>query len=413
MQTRCPSPLAAYNDHPEKAAEVFARQIHDTWRVGMTTASCGGTGMLMFISELDRTIYISRGSALESVLTRRRLDKTIENMQPLLSKQLYGAAILSALRKLDNCLIAGEPDWKERTWDFCVAYSYLAYFGILSLVAVLNPGWTIIGAFAVLGIMGFFALNIVWAIREAQEQGREYTKVASQLNELNRSHAEFLQGRFQAKSCPICFKNFQDREETSCINSETETLTRKGALKLLRCGHVFDDTCWAEWVSSGRHGKVDKCPICQQDVGKSLDGRAYQTGDNEALVYPVVTTTTSTTTPLSEPEQHLRRVEEEQNRAVLQYTHERLFRLMRLGSRYPQFVRPQHIQVLMRVGYDRSLACDPGFVNSDPACPPSSSPTGSRYRGPSGRVGRAVQDSVEVPVEEVEDGNLSFMSKHR
>ena len=363
LLTRGPSSLSDYNDHPEKAAEVFARQIHDSWGVGMTTALCGGTGMLMFMSELDRTIYISRGSALEAVLTDRRLDKTIEDMKPLLVKQQYGAAILSALRELDNYLIAGGPDWKERTWDFFVAY--LAYFGIL----------------------GFFALAAGVIIKD-REQRQEYAKVASHLNELDRARAEALQGRFQAKSCPICLENFQDSEETSCHSSETQTLIRKGAdglpLKLLRCGHVFDDNCWAEWVSSGHHGKVDKCPICQQDVGKSLDGQAFQTGDNETVVYPVETTTTSRTTPLSEHEQQLRRLEEERNRAVRQYTYERNFRLMRLGSRYPQFVRPQQIQLWTQVGYDGSLVRDPGFVNSDPArqgASSSSSPTGSRRGG--------------------------------
>ena len=212
-------------------------------------------------------------------------------------------------------------------------------------------------------------------ILQEQKQRREYAKVASHLNELDRARAEALQGRFQAKSCPICLENFQctqdhDKEET---RSEIETLTRKGSdglpLKLLRCGHVFDDTCWAEWISNGHHGKVDKCPICQQDVGKSrvvVDEAPLRANAN--AVRTAVNSEATASVPVDNNDLLLREEEEEEarNRALRQYTHDRNFRLMRLGSRYPRFVRPQQIQAWSQVGYDGSLARDPSFLSNDP-----------------------------------------------
>ena len=38
-------------------------------------------------------------------------------------------------------------------------------------------------------------------------------------------------------------------------------------IKFLRCGHIFDETCWKMWVDSG-HGNALMCPVCRQDVGR-------------------------------------------------------------------------------------------------------------------------------------------------
>lgn len=39
-------------------------------------------------------------------------------------------------------------------------------------------------------------------------------------------------------------------------------------IKLLRCGHIFDTTCWQMWVDSGQ-GNPWICPVCRQDVGRT------------------------------------------------------------------------------------------------------------------------------------------------
>lgn len=37
-------------------------------------------------------------------------------------------------------------------------------------------------------------------------------------------------------------------------------------IKLLRCGHIYDMSCWRMWVDSGQ-GNTLICPVCRQDVG--------------------------------------------------------------------------------------------------------------------------------------------------
>lgn len=355
---------------PEDAAEIFARQIHDAWGVGERSA-CGGTGIFIFLSDYDRTIYMSRGSALESVLTDRRLDKIIDHMKPLLQRERYSEALIAAVQELDEYLAAGTPDWKERMVDFFVQYS---------------------GYLWLLGLFGFAGRTIF----KDQQQRREYAKVSSQLDELDRARAVALQGRFQAQSCPICLESFQCcgvlREETTSEsedadddknaatdreNKENKKEVRKGSdglpLKLLRCGHVFDETCWAQWVSSGHHGKVDKCPICQQDVGKNDGGDTPNKRTDDSTVRRRTDGATSssshdqtTTAGPTVPVNLERQGGNLQSWAMRQYIRDRNFRLRRLGSRYPQYIRPQQVSRWTQVSYDGTLARDPAFVNSDP-----------------------------------------------
>lgn len=53
-------------------------------------------------------------------------------------------------------------------------------------------------------------------------------------------------------------------------------IPRRGAdgkkIKLLRCGHIFCETCWRTFVHSGCSNPCN-CPVCRQDVGKSHNGR--------------------------------------------------------------------------------------------------------------------------------------------
>lgn len=39
-------------------------------------------------------------------------------------------------------------------------------------------------------------------------------------------------------------------------------------IKMLRCGHIFDESCWKLWVDSG-HGNPWVCPVCRADVGRA------------------------------------------------------------------------------------------------------------------------------------------------
>jgi len=140
----------------------------------------------------------------------------------------------------------------------------------------------------VLGYALWNALHIV-------QQKREYAWVARHLSEIDHAMALVLQGKYKATSCPICLEAFQigkdddaicpflksNRKEhdINCCHEESDSrskkvgTTMKGsdgfAVKLLRCGHVFDETCFNELVNSSCNGNVSRRPICKPDVGKN------------------------------------------------------------------------------------------------------------------------------------------------
>jgi uncharacterized membrane protein YgcG len=318
------APFGPNDDHQEKGARVFAQYLHDNWGVGLDTP-CGGTGVLIFLSDKDRAIYISRGSALESVLTDRRLDRTIESMKVFLQKQEYGEAIMNALREIEFLIHLGEPDFRERVNDWIAAYTGMVWFAVIVGLAVRH----------------------IW---KDQQTRRTYARVASHLDELDRSRAEALQGRFLAVSCPICLESFEPLVEGINAQKGSDGLP----LKLLRCGHVFDETCWTEWVNSGE-GNVSKCPICKQDVGSAND-----------IVLPRTDSTVTRRTVGTAGNESPNESQQRETRVLDQYSRERNFRLTRLGARYPQFIRPQQLQRWTQGSHDGSLARDPSFVSSDP-----------------------------------------------
>ena len=331
--------LDLFADEPEKAAEVFARHIHDTWGVGMEASpACGSTGVLLFLAIDDRSIFISKGGAMDSILTNRRLDKINDGMKPFLRKKQYEAAISHCINALDQYLADGAPTWMETFKDASV--------GIMIVLSVAS----------IVGCM----------VHQQNKEDREYQRVASQLSELDRSRALALQGKFQARSCPICLEDFK-----ACTENNTKTDSDSGAtkaetteefqgsdglpLKLLRCGHVFDETCWKDWSKSGS-GNGSKCPICKQSVDGS-DAAADDTAGNNRL---------------HEEQEDLYRRGAGRNptrhnaRTLDHFNAERDFRLRRLSQRYPRYVQPEQLERWTRPGYNGAMARDQRFAQNNP-----------------------------------------------
>ena len=337
----------AYGDDKEMiAAEKFARYVHDTWGVGMQS-SCGGTGSLLFLSKLDRAVYISRGQALDSFLTQYRIDRIIQQMRPLLKQDQYEKAILRGLEEIDHYIEEGPASPNEGNDD------------------------TIFGAALFAGFVGLFAL----AARRHRKNKRQYAEVSSQLNRLDQQRAQALQGQYKATSCPICLEDFQCTTTTPMKGSDGL------AVKLLRCGHVFDESCWSEWVNTGQ-GQYDKCPICREDVknlpktqenttprGDHFHASATQRIDltiprvNNEQLTPRTTATTGTmsTTTATTSQQPV-----QEARSMRLFLNERNFRLNRLGTRYPNFIRPNQLRSWTSPAFTGPLARDPAFVNLDP-----------------------------------------------
>jgi uncharacterized membrane protein YgcG len=383
--TDVPDAMDGFEDAPEQAAEIFARYIHDVWGVG--GADDGTTGVLIFLSIEDRTVYFSRGRALERVLRDTRVDAVIETMKPFLRQKKYDQAILTAITELDIYLAAGPGlDWEE--W-------FANWFGTI----------------VVFSMFGGFGLCIYKDILDR----RHYARVSTHLNDLDRARAEALQGTFKCTSCPICLENFKKKactvihehvgeeaetaaasseESTPLVDSENDPTTDGGessstddelvgsdglALRLLRCGHTFDETCWQEWISSGNSHSIHRCPICQQDVGEeqpdssttsplTVDPLSIPRGgqndndDNGETMVRQQDAQINTTTITNYNAEHENGDSTDEIRrqlrslAMRQYTTERNFRLLRLAARFPQYIQRNELQRWTQVSYNGSLA---------------------------------------------------------
>ena len=404
------------------AAESFAQTLHTQWGVGhQVEALGGGTGILVFLSLSDRAIYISCGGALDSLLTPERLSQVIEDhFKPHLrnhhnhennNNDHVLAALLATIHALDYCLQEGPPSWLEQA------------------------GTTLEDLLAVLIWVTIVTVSIAWSRRRQVAERRSYAQVTQHLNDLDRARAQALQGQYQTTSCPICLEpfantsssqqpqycipipsNHSDDQDGSAIqapgqNSEQEsnnedepTDSLETALlqedndtnpfpsvqvrpvmigsdgrpvQLLRCGHVFDATCWEEWVASGQ-GQVHKCPICQQPVGRppAQEQARNQPPQNRTRGTIVrhqpsgqdQNDTSGSTARESPPqEQGEPAPAQARHQALRQYNFERQFRLARLARRYPQYIGSRQLQQWTQSNYHGSLARDPSFVQRDPS----------------------------------------------
>lgn len=271
------------DDMVNDAAQYFARSLHDEWWAEQrhdasndttkNATSChtkgptpvpSSNGVLIFLSIQDRVCFISTGSAVSKILPWWRLERIVRNMKPDLRTGRYGEALVHAVGDLSDMLISGPPTLRERIADF-------------------------IGRFGV--VVAFAAFTFVFAAwgeyRDRQKRMR-YAESRSRLTTTEKEKARSLQKEYHTMTCAICLEPF-DFGDAECGNAKNfdgkKNHRTSGAalrrvdsfgipligndghpLKMLRCGHVFDETCWRTWVNCG-HGDPCKCPICRQDVG--------------------------------------------------------------------------------------------------------------------------------------------------
>jgi uncharacterized membrane protein YgcG len=306
----------------DPAARAFGTHLHNHWGVGLDS-SCGGTGILIFLSIHDRAIYISVGEGVKSVLTDHRLNQVIRAMKPFLRNGNYSEALQTALDNVSIFVKSGEPNLREQ------------------ISATVEQSIKVV----------FCAFGLLFIFFDKKRQ-REYSRVESQLSEMDRNQALALQGTYQCTSCPICLDDFQTKSD-----GNDSTAGRVGSdglpLKLLRCGHVFDQSCWTEWIETG-HGNLSHCPVCNQNVGTPTaihqvppeqEGAIRQrNAGNDAV-----------------------------QRSLRRFQQERTFRLARMGARYPRFVNQDQVQRWSDPAHTGSLVQDQSFVRSKPLQQPKPS----------------------------------------
>ena len=277
----------AYEDEDDMvndAAQIFSRSLHDNWwRDPLCTPpseqqdeedpACINTeaashGILIFLSIQDRVCFISTGGAISSVLPWWRLDHIVTSMKPDLRRRDYGNALLHAIQDLSNMLEAGPPTLSDRLHDFVARFGVVIAFALFTF---------------------FFG---AWGEYRDRRKRWQYAEQRSTLTAMDREKARQLQREYKNRSCPICLEDFpctgpvstdettekssspglSKSENTSLRRVDTYGIPLCGAdnkkIKMLRCGHVFCETCWKSWVHSGC-GNPCNCPMCRQDVGKT------------------------------------------------------------------------------------------------------------------------------------------------
>jgi hypothetical protein len=291
----------AYEDEDDMvndAAQIFARRLHDAWWNGDGNVNTGsnndsntnsnsesgdgcvpGTcygggeyGILIFLSIQDRVCFISTGSEISSILPWWRLDHIVASMKPDLRHREYGDALLRAIEDLSRLLEAGPPTMSDRLDDFISRFGVVVAFALFTF---------------------FFG---AWGEYRDRRKRWQYAEQRSKLSGVEREKARTLQRTYRTRACPICLEAFEGADEILDIETKAEEKQEereradaglcweesdtvdsfgtplKGAdgkkIKLLRCGHVFCETCWKSWVHSG-YGNPCNCPVCRQDVGRN------------------------------------------------------------------------------------------------------------------------------------------------
>ena len=361
----------------EELTRQFTTKLHNSWGIGREITShdgedsseklhLGGTGVLVFLSVRDRVLYISVGGALDHILTSGRLNRVITDaMGPDLKKANYGLGLIKGIGAIVQLLVDNEePSSSENNKP---------------------DSWNQIFLVLVVGFGFLYGRN-----KRLQEQ-RQYAKVASQLSELDRARAELLQVSYQeTTSCPICLEDFASKK----CGSDGHPI------QLLRCGHVFDKTCYEQWISSG-NGDITKCPVCRADVrighenppihqevnhslSEGYHGSSDETGD---LRLEDLSTFESEGGRSNNENTILNEIRHDEPRMSIniQFREDRIFRLERLSELYPRYITSDTVTRWSSPSFHGSLADDPSFRSRNPS---SSQTTLSSASGVEETIGR-------------------------
>jgi uncharacterized membrane protein YgcG len=313
-------------------------RTHNDWGVGsvISNVSCkGGTGILVLVSVEDKTCFISTGKALSHILTDGRLDTIISNvMKPSLREGHYNTAIVMAIRQMKIYMNLGPPTLHERLQYMCMEYYPFVLFMLIA------------------------AMFIRMAEYKQQQSRSDYATVRSRLDEIEKSRALALHGKYDCTSCPICLEQFQSKKNNNSDIDESEVDTKNSGayesllqpyligsnglpVKLLRCGHTFDETCWNEWVANGK-GNPMLCPICRLDIGVNEPDSSQELGAD------------------------ILSSEHDNDVFIANHYSELRFRLDRLRRRYPRYISQSNVILWTRDGYDGPIARDADFLRNNP-----------------------------------------------
>ncbi len=264
-----------------QSSRTYAKDVHDFWGVGDARA---GTGVLLFVSKMDRMVYISTGDVARERLTDRECDRVIETMIPLLRSSRYDLAIQKGVQGIVKRLESPRTWWDRHGGKVMVAVG-TSFFGYMA--------WK----------------QYQWS-RAVREQWAGASRALQILEQRQGEAQEALRMDGQTSwQCPICLDDFAhnlpkppaqaqaqasanvghrlgraDDDAASAAppcalvaasapRAEEDELHGGGrggqGSRVLRCGHRFCVPCITEWTAVR-----SMCPVCRDDVPSAQAPRA-------------------------------------------------------------------------------------------------------------------------------------------
>ena len=233
-------------------------------------------GILIFISVADRVCFISSGNGIVAVLPWWRLERVVDGMKTDMRTGDYFDAIIRAVGDISEMLDEGPPTASERVIDF------ISRFGVVLLFSIVT-----------------FCLALCGEYRDRKKR-YENAEILSEMDDVEDTKARILQKAFRTESCPICLEDFDFVKEGGEPLEGSLSKTRVDSygipvfgidgepLKILRCGHVFDHSCWRCWITSSGCADPGICPVCRADIAKVQIDNTDDDSEAQSLTHLVL-----------------------------------------------------------------------------------------------------------------------------
>lgn len=166
----------------DRRAEVFAKELHDSWGVG--DAECNN-GVVLLVSLQDRRMYISAGKGTTKLLSDKAIQAVLSDMKSYLRAGQVEAALKAGVVDIGEFLAGGRK-----------ASQRASSFSWLDMIP--------------LGLFGFFISFVCFtAGRNYRHRLNQYRNCRRALEKLETDRSLARRNVYETDTCPICLENFE------------------------------------------------------------------------------------------------------------------------------------------------------------------------------------------------------------
>lgn len=176
-------------------AKEYAVFLHNKWGIGDKEKQ---NGILIFLSILDRVVYISHGNGFSKQLNSNIIDLLINHMKPYLKQEKYAQALQSVILEIDLLINDSEKSSIQKQAIFRSRFETVFWIGI--------------------------AIVVLWFFYSSYKSNRHESnlkKGEKALDKLMKDISNESDNKFQFTSCPICLEDFHYPSKYDNNDSET------------------------------------------------------------------------------------------------------------------------------------------------------------------------------------------------